>query len=48
MLEVALGAGGEINAKSFGGYTALHLAALAGHTAMYATLCGHGMRYAIQ
>ena len=38
LLSLALRVGGDINAKTFGGYTPLHIAALFNRSALYARL----------
>lgn len=43
MLEAVMEANGEINGRSFGGYTPLHLAAIAGHNDIYNRLLALGI-----
>ncbi len=42
MLTIALRVGGDVKAKSFGGYTPLHIAAIANYHSIYQHLVGLG------
>ena len=43
MLDVLLGSDADVNAKSYGGYTPLHLAAQAGQVVAYNRLLAAGI-----